>query len=103
MQELEVSFNVRKELWSFVQLDAVRLEMDERWPVGQGTAGDGWSECRYVISRQGGDEDTLAFILQRQRPLPETEASAALRQLQDLVQTHFSTGARLWNVTQSTL
>jgi hypothetical protein len=103
MQELEVSFNVRKDLWSFVQLDAVRHEMDERWPVGQGAAGDGWSECRYVISRPGGDEDTLAFVLRRQRPLPEAEASATLRQLEDLVQAQFATGSRLWQATQSTL
>jgi hypothetical protein len=101
MQELEVSFNVRKELWSFVQLDAVRDEMDERWPVGPGAGGDGWSECRYVISRPGGDEDILAFVLRRPRPLPEADASATLRQLEELVKTHFSTGSRLWQATQS--
>jgi hypothetical protein len=103
MQELEVAFYVRRELWSFVQLDAVLHEMDERWPVGQGVAGDGWSEHRYIISRQGGDEDVLAFVLRRQQPLAEVEASAARRQLEELVQSHFATGSRLWHATQTML
>jgi len=76
-------------------------EMDVRWPVDQGAAGAGWSEHRYVISRQGGDEDILAFVLRRQQPLAEAEASATLRELEDLVQTHFASGARLWHATQS--
>jgi hypothetical protein len=101
MQELEVAFNVRRELWSFVQLRAVLQEMDERWPVGQGPTGESWSEHRYIISRHGGDEDALSFVLSRQQPLAETEASATLQQLEELVQTHFATGTRLWHATQS--
>lgn len=101
MQELEVAFNVRRELWSFVQLRAVLHEMDEKWPVSQSPAEDGWSEHRYIISRHGGDEDGLSFVLKRQQPLDEQDAAAALRQLKELAQAHFPTGTRLWSATQS--
>ncbi|HTE84061.1 MAG TPA: hypothetical protein VK821_04960 [Dehalococcoidia bacterium] len=101
MQELEVAFYVRRELWSFVQLDAVLHDMEVGWAVGQGSSGAGWSEHRYVISRQGGDEDTLAFVLRREQPLPEMEAAATLRQLEEIVRKHFPIGSRLWRAAES--
>ena len=101
MQELEVAFYVRKALWSFVPLNAVLKEMDETWPVGQGPAPGGWSEHRYILTQQGGDEVALSFILTRREPLVEPEAAAILRQLEALVQKQYPSGTRLWRATQS--
>jgi hypothetical protein len=101
MQELEIAFNARRELWSFVQLKAVLQAMDERWPATPGPAALGWAQHRYVFSRQRGDEDALRFVLRREQPIAEAEASAALRELEVLAQTHFPSGSRLWHTTQS--
>ena len=101
MQELEVAFYVRKQLWSFAPLDAVVKEMGETWLPGQGPAKGGWSEHRYVISQQGGDEVAISFILRREDPLVKEDAASILQQLEELVRKHFPTGTRLLRATQS--
>src|SRR6478672_6265695 len=101
MQVLEVAFQVRKALWSFVPLNAVLKEMEEAWPVGEGPAGGGWSEHRYIISQHGGDEVGLSFVLTREDPLAEQDAAAILRQLEELVKKQYPAGVRVWRATQS--
>jgi hypothetical protein len=101
MQEFEVAFYVRKQLWSFSPLDAVVREMDETWPAAPVQELDGWSEHRYVISQQGGDEVALSFILRRRDALAEQDSARILQQLEDLVRKYFPSGTRLWRATQT--
>jgi hypothetical protein len=101
MQEFEIRFSVRKQLWSFVPLDAVMREMAGAWPVSRPPLSNGWSEHRYLISQQGGDEVGLTFILSRQEPLAEQEAAATLQRLEALVQEQFPAGTRLWRTAES--
>jgi hypothetical protein len=101
MQELEVAFYVRKQLWSFAPLDGVLREMDETWPAGPASEEGGWSEHRYVISQQGGDEVALSFFLRREDPLSKEETASILLRLEELVRKHFPSGTRLWRATRA--